>query len=259
MRVNQEEIPSVSDVSPITPAQRRLNKKKSLQDLLAAVPPCKTYTPMQVQERPARPNLPGHVDINKPIDFYDLYLTRQHRVLFASYTNIKANIDLRDTKKEDRRKWHDTNEWEIGCFLGIILFMGLDHSPSIENYWNRVSIRPVYTSIQKAMPLARFQQIRRFFKISNPLNDADSSGPNWWKKLEPFASDFLKASRQHYMPGTHVSVDEQLILFKGRSKHTMQLYVKEAKKGFKIYTLCEGNYLLGLFFTSPVRKISSIK
>lgn len=73
------------------------------------------------------------------------------------------------------------------------------------------------------------------------------------KKLEPFASDFQTASRQYYLPGTHVSIDEQLVLFKGRSKHIMQLHVKEASQGFKIYIMCGGNYLLGLFFTSPVR------
>lgn len=100
-------------------------------------------------------------------------------MLFASHINSKADLELRESKSDDRREWHDISEWEIGCFLGIILLMGLDHSPSIEHYWYSESFRPFYPAIQKAMPLKRFEQIRRFFKISDPLNDADSFGPDW--------------------------------------------------------------------------------
>ena len=65
---------------------------------------------------------------------------------------------------------------------------------------------------------------------------------------------FLTACMTHARPGRDVSVDEQLILFKGRSKHTMNITSKAAGKGFKIYSLCCGNYLLGLHFASRIIK-----
>ena len=63
----------------------------------------------------------------------------------------------------------------------------------------------------------------RFLKISNPDEDEiiDTRGPDWWKKLEPLATDFRKVSKKYWIPGSHVSVEEQLILFRGRSCHTM--------------------------------------
>ena len=52
----------------------------------------------------------------------------------------------------------------------------------------------------------------------------------------------MKASVSHFMPGRDVSVDEQLILFKDRSKHSMLIPTKRAGKHFKIYSLCYENY-----------------
>jgi len=49
-----------------------------------------------------------------------------------------------------------------------------------------------------------------------------------------------------------VSVDEQLILFKGRFKHTMNIL---SKGGFKIYCLCSENYLYAFMYTSKTTKI----
>jgi len=52
-----------------------------------------------------------------------------------------------------------------------------------------------------------------------------------------------------------VSVDEQLILFKGRSKHIMNILSKEADRGFKIYCLCSENYLYAFMYASKITKI----
>lgn len=52
-------------------------------------------------------------------------------------------------------------------------------------------------------------------KILNPRTDLDSTGPNWYTKIEPLYTDFVKASMASLEPGRNASVDEQLILFKG--------------------------------------------
>ena len=54
------------------------------------------------------------------------------------------------------------------------------------------------------------------------------------------------------MSSSHVSVDEQLILFKRRFKHILKMIAKEIDEDFKIYSLCEKNYLLAFLFASKV-------
>ena len=56
-----------------------------------------------------------------------------------------------------------------------------------------------------------------------------------------------------------ISIDEQLVLFKGRSRHTLQITRKSAHEGFKIYSLCQDNYLLSFMFTSKSSRISELK
>ena len=62
----------------------------------------------------------------------------------------------------------------------------------------------------------------------------DVQNLDWWKKLEPLATDFRQASLKYYQPGRIISIDEQLIKVEGGSRHTLQITSKQAGKGFKI-------------------------
>ena len=68
-----------------------------------------------------------------------------------------------------------------------------------------------------------------------------------------------QVSQKSINPGKHVSIDKQLILFKGRSKHTMIINSKEAGQGFKLYSLCVGNYLIWFIFTSKYGGIDGLQ
>ena len=68
-----------------------------------------------------------------------------------------------------------------------------------------------------------------------------------------------QVSRSSISPGKHVSIDEQLVLFKGRSKHTIMINSKEAGQGFKLYSLCVSNYLIWFIFTSKPAGIDRLQ
>ena len=105
----------------------------------------------------------------------------------------------------------------------------------------------------------RFQEIKGYLKLSDPQTDGDPKTTHWVDKINPILSDFLKASRRHLTPGRDVSIDEQLIGFRGRSRHTLTIGSKEAGTGFKSYCICWDNYLISLRFTSKTAKISDFR
>ena len=107
--------------------------------------------------------------------------------------------------------------------------------PRTTDYWITDPKFAIHELVFQSMARCRWQQLKRFLKISNPDDDEtiDTRGPDWWKKLEPLATNFLMASKKYWMPGSHLSIDEQLILFRGRSCHTMQIATKAAGVGFK--------------------------
>ena len=111
-----------------------------------------------MHERSARSKLSSHVNDSKSIEIYNQFISRAHRRLLASHTNSRADMELRKKAIGERlRPWQDTDDWEIGVFLGIILLMSLDHSPTIESYWNTHSSKPSFVAIQRVMTLVLFQ------------------------------------------------------------------------------------------------------
>ena len=71
-------------------------------------------------------------------------------------------------------------------------------------------------------------------------------------KLELLATDIQKASLKYYQSSHQVSINKQLIGFKGRSRYTMTINNKIEKKGIKVYSLCDGNYLLDFLIASKI-------
>lgn len=59
-----------------------------------------------------------------------------------------------------------------------------------------------------------------------------------------------KISQKYYISEIHVLIDEQLIFFKKRSKHTLKMIAEIIDKNFKIYNLYEINHLLTFSFFS---------
>lgn len=96
---------------------------------------------------------------------------------------------------------------------------------------------------------AKFYDTERYSIQTKILNSKES---DFWKKLESLASDIWKTSRQYWKSDRNVSVDEQLILFRERFKHIMMLSTKAAEMSFKIYSLCQENYMLDFLFTSKI-------
>ena len=193
------------------------------------------------------------------LDFFQLFITTQLCRTIAYHTNIKAHNHTEKEKENNHRPWYDIIGPEIEVFLGILLFMGMDHAPATEDYWNQCPDKPIFLSISQAMSLVRFQQIKRFLKLNNRRTEPPriGKGVDWWKKLEPLATGFRQASLKYYQLGSIISIDEQLIKFEGRSCHALQITSKQAGKGFKIYSLCQNNYLISFFL--PLKLVSFLK
>ena len=162
----------------------------------------------------------------------------------------------RSEATDRQRAWTPATGPEIGAFFGILRYMGYARMPRVVDYWTINPLRPIHGMVLNCMSRIRWQQIKRYLKISHPIEmdqNLDSRGSDWWKKLDPLMTEFRNASKKYWILGSHVSVDEQLIGFKGRCIHAMQLACKAAGRGFKIYSVCQKNYLINFLFTSKVR------
>ena len=120
--------------------------------------------------------------------------------------------------------------------------MGVHDSSWIDHYWrNNQQQGPVHTP-QLYITLKHFEQLKRYLHISDP-REKNLDKKEWWYRLEPLASIFHKASREYYIPGSELSVDELMIQCFGRSLHTVKMPKKPIKQGYRVYALAEHGYI----------------
>lgn len=199
------------------------------------------YRLMNIPERQSKVLVPAELDIS-PLTLFNIFITNAHFDLISAHTNISAEIERATVEETDNWQeednhggeelsfplqiqitfapWKDTTGYEIAAFVGILL-QGEAKVGTREEYWTCQSDRMVVFSIQSTMAAARWHHIKRYLKVSNPRTDLDSKGANWYTKTEPLCTDFVKAWMASLKAGRNVSVDEQLILSKGRLRHTM--------------------------------------
>ncbi|SLM36298.1 PiggyBac transposable element-derived protein [Lasallia pustulata] len=176
MRVNEEEVQGVSDTLPPV-VKSQLKRKQPIAEVLDDVPPCSSeFTPLHVPERSLKAAIPPGIET--PEAFFSLFITPAHFELFAQYTNLNAQQKGAE-EGTGRRRWHETTGSEIRVFLGTLLYQGECRLPATPDYWNTAIDKTISPSILNAISVQRWEQLKRFLKVSNPATDLDSSGPQW--------------------------------------------------------------------------------
>lgn len=253
MSANHIEI-EIPDQSDVVPSNILKGKKKNVDSLIDKLPKCSpAYKPLKIPKRAPMPHEELRGKHLSPYALFQLFVPSFVLQIISNHINLKAELE-RDKKDRRQRTWHATTASEIRAFIGVLLYMGVAFMPRVPDYWNVDPKRSIHGLILNSLSCKRWEQIKRYLKIFRPSDDEklDTRGSDWWKKLEPLITEFRKASKKWWIPGSHVSIDEQLIMFRGRSMHAMQLACKAAGVDFKIYSICQENYLIDFLFTSKV-------
>ena len=185
---------------------------------------------IQMQENPA------------PIDFMNLFLTDDLITLMSTETNryamevIQKNSPL--TEHSRLHEWKDTNNAEIRSFIGLLFHMGIVQLPTIEHYWN--------TNILYDLPLCRSVMSRNRFQLPLRMwhfadNDLITDKLH---KINPISSHFNQIMQTIYYPSKHLSLDESVILWRGRLCFRVYIKNKRHRYGVKLYELCESSGLI---------------
>ena len=83
----------------------------------------------------------------------------------------------------------------------------------------------------------RFQMLLRFLHFAN--NETQNEDRLF--KIRFVLKHFNDCMRDHYYPGRDLSIDESMVLWRGRLRFKQQAYIKNKrhKYGTKLYELCE--------------------
>jgi hypothetical protein len=124
-------------------------------------------------------------------------------------------------------------------FIALLIYIGIVGTSNIESFWNN---RSTIHKPMESMTFFCFEQIKRYFYISPPISTYQSTA-RWYTKLDPLSNLLCIKFQAYVVLGQNVSFDEMMVLFAGRSKHTLKMKNKPIKEGFKIWALCDYGYL----------------
>ena len=146
------------------------------------------------------------------------------------------------TNKEGQRvrgeQWRHTDATEIEGFIGCLLHMGVlrDNGTPTTILWSKTEGNPLV--------MACFSR-DRFIKLSNHVRFDGKETRSQRREKDAFAplrdlwEDFEGNLSREYVPGPTLTVDEQLMPWRGRCAFLQYLPLKPDKYGIKIFWICD--------------------
>lgn len=134
-----------------------------------------------------------------------------------------------------------TNTSEMKQFVGINIIMGNTHYPRIRNYWEPKFSIPL---VANTMPQNRFYKLRQNLHFVDTTQKPNNSDRFW--KIRPLY-DRIRAKCLSLPIETCLSIDEQMVPFKGTLNVKQYVRGKPNPWGIKIFALCGSSGLLSDF------------
>lgn len=173
----------------------------------------------------------------KPMFFFNLLLTDNLVDDLVAKTNQYAQKSINSVRPLRRRSvwnsWTDVDADEMKKFIGLLFSMGLVSLPSYKKYWS-TDVLYKNENFATTMSRERFESILRFFNFGEkPKFDGDRLS-----KIRMIMDHFNETMLRLITPDKNLSIDESMMLWRGRLVFRQYIKNKRHKYGIKFYELC---------------------
>jgi hypothetical protein len=164
-------------------------------------------------------------------NYFKLFVTNDMMHLIVLHTNEEGRCRKGDS-------WVDTTLEEITKLVGAFLLAGvyLSKNESITQLWNNENGRPIF---QKIMPRNRFCELMSILRFDDKITREERRKNDKLAAFREIWEMFVGKCKAHYIPNEHVTVDEQLVTFRGRCPFKIYLPQKPGRYGIKIWILAD--------------------
>ncbi|RVE45404.1 hypothetical protein evm_009922 [Chilo suppressalis] len=163
------------------------------------------------------------------------------------YVDEVVNQDLSDHPQQviTCSTFRDTNQTELKAFIGILTLtaaMKDNHLSTVELFDSSLT----GTRYVAVMSRDRFDFIVRCLRMDDKTLRPDRRQQDPFIPVRQVWDMFIAQCKMNYSPGNNVTVDEQLLGFRGRCPFRMYIPNKPNKYGIKIPMICDSgtNYMI---------------
>lgn len=180
-----------------------------------------------------------------------LFYTPDIILLILRETNRKA----RDVRREHNMRLtsvtRNFTQEELEAGFAIIIRAGLDRDnfTSLDELWDPIDSRPFYRVV---MSKNRFKFLLRTMRFDNYRNRLQRQQHDRMAAVTEVWDLFNNSLRQLYIPNESLTIDEQLVGYRGRIPGRTYMPCKPRKYGIKFYWICEsatGFALFGMIYS----------
>ena len=144
--------------------------------------------------------------------------------------------------------WTPTTATENGHFLALHFLTEIVQKSLIRQYWSTGPL--LQTSVfYQVITRSRFEKILQFLNFAdNSKYDATDLGRDKLFKVRDILDFLVDCFKTVYIPSENISINEKLLLYKGRLLFKQYVPSKRAGFGIKLFSLCEDSgYLWNSF------------
>lgn len=182
---------------------------------------------------------------NNPYDYFSLFFDDSIMNNIVTWVNLKANI-LRSQgvkKRSNLSSWKNIDICELKKFIGLSLLMGIHKLPTIRLYWSQSEIdyHPIYG---QTLSRNRYETILRCLCFYDPFTTDKSDRLH---KINNVLGPIISNIQTKYYPKECLSLDESMLLWRGRLSFRQYIPSKAHKYGIKFFELCtDDGFILDL-------------
>lgn len=153
--------------------------------------------------------------------------------LVVEQTNLYAKQTMEQAAYE---RWTPVTDQEMWAYLGFSILMGINHLPSLADYWKSDEIYR-YPPVADRISRDRFFDLSRYLHFTDNTTLPQRGHPNYnrLQKVQSVIDAVLEACLSTYNPNKNLSIDEAMIAFKGRSSIKQYMPKKPTKRGIKVW------------------------
>ena len=163
-----------------------------------------------------------------PLHSFKLFITDEITQIILKHSNDEGKRLYCDA-------WNCISSEELHVFLGLMLLAGVYRSKNspIDELWSEADGRPIFG---RSMSRNRFKIIKQCLRFDNRLerDQTDKFAP-----IRRIFDIFIQKCKANYKPSAFVTIDEQLVTFRGRCSFKMFIPSKPGKYGLKVWALCD--------------------
>jgi hypothetical protein len=173
------------------------------------------------------------------LKIFDLLFPEEIRRIILRCTNRKASaLRLADPKKCKACRYSDFTYDELNAFFGFIIRAGADRDNmcALEDFYKENDSKPFYRA---CMSLNRIKFLLQCLRFDNIYTREQRKEGDKMAAISEVWSMFCAQLRRYYVPDVNITIDEQLVGYRGCIPGRTYMPSKPRKYGLKIFWACE--------------------